>query len=86
MKVLAILEVAPDASIDVIRGELKNELREAWRLYGSGAAHADTIPQGILDNSPQPATGSKPGRGALGNRPQSAPRVGSYPESSSHGV
>jgi len=36
MRVLAIIEVAPNSSIDVIRAELENELREAWRLYSSG--------------------------------------------------
>ena len=51
MKVLAIIDMAPNASIDVIRGELKKELREAWRLYGSGVlreAYATDVPTRVV--------------------------------------
>jgi len=51
MKVLAIIDVAPNASIDVIRAELKKELREAWRLYGSGMlreAYATDVPTRVV--------------------------------------
>jgi len=51
MKVLAIIDVTPNASIEVIRGELKNELREAWRLYGSGLlreAYATDAPTRVV--------------------------------------
>jgi hypothetical protein len=51
MKVLASIDAAPNASIDVIRGELKNELREAWRLYGCGIlreAYATDVPTRVV--------------------------------------
>jgi hypothetical protein len=51
MKVLAIIDVAPNASIDVIRAELKKELRGAWRLYGSGMlreAYATDVPTRVV--------------------------------------
>ena len=51
MRVLAIIEVAPNSSIDVIRAELENELREAWRLYSSGVlreAYATDAPTRVV--------------------------------------
>jgi hypothetical protein len=37
MKVLAMLTLVPDASLETVRAELANELKNSWALYASGA-------------------------------------------------
>jgi hypothetical protein len=36
MKILAIVDIAENASVDRIRAELKSELRASWALFSSG--------------------------------------------------
>ncbi len=36
MKLLAIIDVAPDAAVEEIRRELANELKGSWDLFAAG--------------------------------------------------
>ena len=36
MKILAIIDVAQDASMESIRAEIKNEIMGSWKLFSSG--------------------------------------------------
>jgi hypothetical protein len=36
MKLLAIIDVAPSAPMEIVRNELANELKQSWSLFASG--------------------------------------------------
>jgi len=36
MKVLAIIDVAPDAPMEIVREHLRDELEESWALFAAG--------------------------------------------------
>jgi hypothetical protein len=51
MKVLAIIEVVPDARMEEVRAELANELRGSWALFASGVlreAYATPTPTRVV--------------------------------------
>jgi hypothetical protein len=51
MKLLAIIDVAPSAAMDVVRNELANELKQSWSLFVSGVlreAYATASPTRLI--------------------------------------
>jgi hypothetical protein len=51
MKVLAILTLHPEASLEAVRAELANEIRGSWELFTSGVlreAYATEVPSRVV--------------------------------------
>jgi hypothetical protein len=51
MKILAIIDVAPDARMESIRNELASEIKESWALFASGMlreAYATAAPSRVV--------------------------------------
>jgi hypothetical protein len=51
MKVLAMLNLKPEASVEAVRAELANEIRGSWGLFASGVlreAYATEIPSRVV--------------------------------------
>jgi hypothetical protein len=51
MKVLAIMTLKPEASLESVRAELANEIRGAWGLFSSGVlreTYATEIPSRVV--------------------------------------
>jgi hypothetical protein len=51
MKLLAIIDVVPDANMDRIRSELLTEVKAAWSLFGKGVlreAYATDAPTRVV--------------------------------------
>jgi hypothetical protein len=51
MKVLAIMTLKPEASLESVRAELANEIRGAWSLFSSGVlreTYATEIPSRVV--------------------------------------
>ena len=51
MKILAIIDVAPGASMESIRAEIKNEIMGSWKLFSSGVlreAYSTATPSRVV--------------------------------------
>ncbi len=51
MKLLAIIDVAPSAAMEVVRNDLANELKQSWSLFVSGVlreAYATASPTRLI--------------------------------------
>jgi hypothetical protein len=51
VKVLAIIDVAPNANMDRIRAELRDQLKGSWSLFSAGVlreAYATVIPTRVV--------------------------------------
>ncbi len=51
MKVLAILTLKPEATLETVRAELANEIRGSWKLFASGVlreAYATDVPSRVV--------------------------------------
>jgi hypothetical protein len=51
MKVLAILTLKPEASLETVRAELANEIRGSWGLFASGVlreTYATDVPSRVV--------------------------------------
>jgi len=51
MKCIAIIDLVPGASLEKLRAELSNELRESWKLFAAGTlreAYATEAPTRVV--------------------------------------